>query len=284
MTRALSNACCTAILLGSASVSAGGAAAESLATLPRPFHVIAHRGASAAAPENTLPAFERALALGVVEVELDVQLSSDGVPMLFHDRTLDEKTPLRGRVRDHAAQELTRADVGSWFDRARPGSDRRWAGTTLTTLRAVLEAFGAKLRYHIELKDDLEATPARVVEIVMAAGLEQRVMLTSFSRLQLERARQSAPAIPLCWLLESAHRERIDAAAKAGFAMVAVHASKLTEALVRHAHTRGIQIRAYGVETDAEMHRVLGTGCNGMTIDRPERLVAHLIERMLTPD
>ena len=113
------------ILLGSASFTAGGAAAESLASLPRPFHVIAHRGASAEAPENTLPAFERALALGVVEVELDVQLSRDGVPVLFHDRTLDEKTPLRGPVRDHSAQELTRADVGSWFDRARPGSGRR---------------------------------------------------------------------------------------------------------------------------------------------------------------
>ena len=64
--------------------------------LPRPFHVIAHRGASADAPENTLPAFARALALGVVEVELDVQLSRDGVPVLFHDGTLDAKTPLRG--------------------------------------------------------------------------------------------------------------------------------------------------------------------------------------------
>ena len=147
----------------------------------------------------------------------------------------------------------------------------------------MLEAFGAKLRYHIELKDDLEATPARVVEIVVAAGLEQRVMLTSFSRLQLERARRSAPTIPLCWLLESAHRESIDAAAEAGFAMVGVHASGLTEQLVRHAHARGLQIRAFGVETDAEMHRVLGTGCNGMTLDRPERLVSHLIERMLAP-
>lgn len=273
-----------ALLFGSPFFAAGGAAAEPLSTLPRPFHVIAHRGASAEAPENTLPAFERALALGVVEVELDVQLSRDGVPVLFHDRTLDEKTPLRGPVRSHPAEELARADVGIWFDRTYPGSNRRWAGTTLTTLREVLEAFGARLRYHIELKDDLEATPARVVEIVTAAGLEQRVMLTSFHRAQLDRARRSAPRIPLCWLLDGAHRERIEAAAEAGFAMVGVHASKLTEQLVRHAHSRGLLIRAFGVETDADMQRVLGTGCNGMTIDRPERLVTQVIERLRTPE
>ncbi len=55
---------------------------------PRPFHVIAHRGASAYAPENTLPAFRRALVLGAFEVELDVQLSRDDVVVLFHDATL----------------------------------------------------------------------------------------------------------------------------------------------------------------------------------------------------
>ena len=74
--------------------------------LPVPFRVIAHRGASAYAPENTLPAFERALELGASEVELDVQLSRDGALVLFHDRTLDGKTNLSGAVRDHTADAL----------------------------------------------------------------------------------------------------------------------------------------------------------------------------------
>ncbi len=91
--------------------------------LPVPFRVIAHRGASAYAPENTLPAFERALEVGAAEVELDVQLSRDDVLVLFHDRTLDRKTNLTGRVRDHAADALRGADIGSWFDDQRPGVD-----------------------------------------------------------------------------------------------------------------------------------------------------------------
>lgn len=281
MTRSPAGTIRSALLVGV--VAAAGAAAEPPSPVPRPFHVIAHRGVSAEAPENTLPAFERALEIGVVEVELDAQLSSDGVPVLFHDGTLDTKTPLSGPVRNHAAKDLLGADIGSWFDRTHPDQARRWSGTRLTTLRAVFETFGARLRYHIELKDDLEATPARVIELVAASGLEGRVMLTSFSRAQLERARRSAPAIPVCWLLKPASPERIDEAAGAGFAMVGVDAGELTEPLVRRAHARGLEIRAYGVETDAEIEHALATGCNGMTIDQPQRLVARLLERLLAP-
>jgi glycerophosphoryl diester phosphodiesterase len=258
--------------------------AQTAAPLPRPFHVIAHRGASAVAPENTPPAFEQALALGVVEVELDVQLSSDGVPVLFHDRTLDEKTPLHGPVSAHAAADLQRADIGLWFDRTHPASGRRYAGTTLSTLAAVFATFGTRLHYHVEIKDEQEATPARVVEAVRTAGLEGRVMLTSFSREQLERARKLAPGLPACWLLEHGNPETVTAAAGAGFAMVGVRASELTPELVRLAHARRLEIRAYGVESDAELERALASGCNGMTIDAPERLTARVLERLLSRD
>jgi glycerophosphoryl diester phosphodiesterase len=65
--------------------------------------------------------------------------------------------------------------------------------------------------------------------------------------------------------------------------MVGVDAAELTRALVQRAHARGLEIRAYGVDTDAEIEAALATGCNGMTIDRPQRLVARLLERWLVP-
>jgi glycerophosphoryl diester phosphodiesterase len=268
-----------AALLAHLLLAAGCAAAQSPVPVDRPFHVIAHRGASAEAPENTLPAFARALELGALEVELDVQLSRDGVPILFHDGSLDAKTPLRGRLRDHPAEALTRADIGSWFDRAHPGGVRPWAGTPLTTLEALFERFGSQLRYHIELKDDLDATPGRVIGLVKAAGLEGFVTLTSFHRVQLDRAQRAAPQIPLCWLLKGAGPERIDEAARSGFAMVGVDAAELTEALVRRAHERGLAIRAYSVETDAEIERVFATGSDGLTIDDPRRVLARAAAR-----
>jgi glycerophosphoryl diester phosphodiesterase len=253
--------------------------AEAPLAIPRPFHVIAHRGASAAAPENTLPAFAHALELGVFEVELDVQLSLDSVPVLYHDDTLDEKTALTGRVREHSAADLLRADIGEWFDRTHPGLAARFAGTKLTTLPALFAAFGPKLFYHVELKDDLEQTPERVLAAVAAAGLERRVMLTSFHRAQLERARRIAPGVPACWLLREKPAEQLDAAVQAGFAMVGVRADRLDAEVVRAAHARGLEIRAFGVETsDAAMERALRTGCNGMTLDAPERLVSRVLE------
>ena len=267
------------MLLAGGLLAAAAAAAQSPSKVARPFHVIAHRGVSAEAPENTLPAFARALELGVSEVELDVQLSRDGVAILFHDGTLDAKTPLRGPVRDHPSEVLTRADVGSWFDRTHPGDARRWAGTPLTTLRALFEKFGSQLRYHVELKDDLEATPGRVIQLVAASGLEERVMLTSFHRIQLERAQRASPRIPLCWLLKGASPERIDEAARSGFAMVGVDAAELTEPLVRRAHERGLAIRGYSVETDAEIERVFATGSDGLTIDDPRRVLARAAAR-----
>ena len=272
-----------AILLGAGCLVAADGMAESPAVIPRPFHVIAHRGASAFAPENTLPAFARALEIGVVEVELDVQLSRDSVPVLFHDRTLDAKTPLHGRVQDHLAAELRRADVGLWFDRTHPDQKPRWAGTTLTTLPEVFAAFGSKLHYHVEIKDEHEETPARVLAAISAAGLESRVTLTSFYRAQLERARRRAPDLPLCWLLKHALPESLDAAAGAGIAMVGVRASELDAELVRAAHARGLQIRAFGIESDDDMERALRSGSHGMTLNAPERLVARLLEALRAP-
>jgi len=272
-----------AILLGAGFFVAPDGMAEAPAAIPRPFHVIAHRGASSFAPENTLPAFARALEIGVVEVELDVQLSRDLVPVLFHDRTLDAKTPLRGRVRDHLAAELQRADIGLWFDGTHPDRKPRWAGTTLTTLPELFAAFGSKLHYHVEIKDEHEQTPARVLAAISAAGLESRVTLTSFYRAQLERARRRAPDLPSCWLLEHALPELLDAAAGAGIAMVGVRTSELSAELVLQAHARGLEIRAFRVETDADMERALRSGCNGMTLDAPERLIARLLEALRAP-
>ncbi|HYP17398.1 MAG TPA: glycerophosphodiester phosphodiesterase family protein, partial [Opitutus sp.] len=79
--------------------------------------VFAHRGGSALAPENTIAAFDRGLALGADGLELDVRLSRDGVPMVHHDARLERTTNLRGFVAERTAEELSRADAGWHFRR-----------------------------------------------------------------------------------------------------------------------------------------------------------------------
>ncbi|MEK7278389.1 MAG: glycerophosphodiester phosphodiesterase family protein, partial [Chloroflexota bacterium] len=100
---------------------------------PRTPAVIAHRGASAAAPENTLTAFTSAAALGADAVELDVKLSKDGVPIIMHDPTVDRTTDGRGRVADLTLAALKRLDAGA-------KKDAKFAGERVPTLAEVFEA------------------------------------------------------------------------------------------------------------------------------------------------
>src|SRR5689334_8396777 len=95
--------------------------------------VIAHRGASGTAPENTLPAFRRAEELGADMVELDVQLTRDGHPVVIHDRTLDRTTSGHGAVRRRSLDEISTLDAGAWFGRS-------FAGTRVPRLEEVLSA------------------------------------------------------------------------------------------------------------------------------------------------
>ena len=243
-----------------------------------PFHVIAHRGASAQAPENTLPAFERARALGAVAVELDVQLSRDDVVVLFHDSTLDEKTDLAGPVRSHDATTLLRADIGSWFDARHEGLPGRYAGTSLTTLDALFSRFGAAFHYHVELKSREPELPERVLAHVYAHDLTGRVTLTSFHRDLLERARGLDPALPITWLLREPEDALLDAAVAEEFQMVAFPARVLDAALVRRARARGLLVRAWKVKTPEDMERTIRAGANGMTIDWPDLAIRRLVE------
>jgi glycerophosphoryl diester phosphodiesterase len=261
--------------------------------------VIAHRGASAHAPENTLPAFRRALELGAFEVELDVQLSRDDVLMLFHDSTLDAKTGLEGPVRAHDASALRAAEIGSWFDREHPEMPWKFAGTRLIALEDLFATFGAELYYHVEIKGPEEAIPRLLLERAAAQGLERRVTVTSFSPEQLERVRALDPGIATGLLLGSArrlrkagrlqegpeggaslvalHRHWIDRAARAGFNQVGLRSRDLTREVVTHGHARGLEVRAWGVGTSEDMEHAIQVGSNGMTIDWPERLIRRMV-------
>jgi len=253
----------------------------------RPFRVIAHRGASAYAPENTLPAFRRAVALGADEVELDVQLSADDRLVLFHDATLDAKTDLTGPVRAHTAAALRRANIGAWFDRTHRDAEARFDPTPLVTLEELLEAFGRRLHYHVEIKSEEAALPLVLLETIARHGLGDRVTITSFQRQPLERIRWLAPDVRVGWLVGAADaaalRAAIDRAAQAGFAQLALPARSLSAELVERAQARGLEIRVWGVADLEDARRAIELGSNGLTADWPERVLALLRELERSP-
>lgn len=152
---------------------------------------IAHRGASAAAPANTIAAFEKAAELGADGIELDVQLSADGVPVVIHDATVDATTDGSGRVAEKTLAQLKQLDAGSYFDPA-------FAGERIPTLQEALIAMGSRMLLNIELKDfglfdtGLERATIALVE---QYSLGDRVILSSFNPFSLRRAKRIAPHI-----------------------------------------------------------------------------------------
>ncbi|MCL3789261.1 glycerophosphodiester phosphodiesterase [Actinomyces sp. AC-18-1] len=173
--------------------------------------VLAHRGASALAPENTLAAFRRAAAEGAAWVELDVDVIGDGTVVVIHDSSLDRTTDHRGSYYDLTAADLATIDAGSWF--TAPDGTRPYAGEGLPTLEAALEVVGAAgMGVNIELKS-CEAGAAACRRLVdgVAALLEAHaerspsspVLLSSFNPLLLERMARRRPGTPRALLTEN---------------------------------------------------------------------------------
>ncbi len=264
------------------------------------FRIIAHRGASAHAPENTLPAFEEAIALGAREVELDVRFSADEEIVVFHDDRLDRKTPLHGRVRHYPGSVLRQADIGAWFDRTHPQEARSYAGTCLVGLDEVLAQIGDRVRYHIEMKGFEDLLPLRVLQVIDDHRLRDRVTVTSFSLRPLRQMRRLADDVPLCLLLRdtfdavrsaefrpelegcTAAQVRdywTDQAAASGFQQIGVRAAEVEPRTIARAQDRGLEVRGWGVRDDGELARLYDLGAVGATVDWPGRAIALLEQR-----
>ena len=258
-------------------------APEAPVTLPAyavPFHIIAHRGASAYAPENTLPAFEIAHRLGAFEVELDVMLSADDTVVLFHDAQMSEKTNRTGIVRDYTLTELRETDIGTWFDATHPEVETLYSGTGLISLKTLFEVMGHSLYYHVELKSGDADLPRQTLKVIEEADLGDRVMVTSFRLEQLQRFRALNTTIPIGWLLEGAYLEGIDQAVTEGFQQVGIPARDLTPRNVSMARSRGLEARAWLIQSDPDMKRAIRLGANGMTTNWPDRLIAQMVRDM----
>jgi len=165
--------------------------------------VIAHRGASAHHPENTLPAFRAAWDAGAQWVEADTQPTADGVPVVLHDADLDRTTSGSGPVREHDVRVVHVLDAGSWFRPNAPAGNTTSTGITVPRLSEVLGELTADRRLLLEIKgehtaDEIEA----VLRACRASGRDTRVFLQSFEVAALRSVRTLEPTRPLGLLVE----------------------------------------------------------------------------------
>ncbi len=222
--------------------------------------IIAHRGASAERPENTLAAFRRALALDADGIELDVHLTRDGVPVVFHDATLRRLTGIPGRIARKTWAELRTLRVRG--------------GEPIPRLADVLRLTRGLTVVQIELK----AGPvAPVIRAIRSARATEWVILASFDRRLVAAARDEAPAIPRMLIAEGreAPAALVRHLAACGASGLSVnHRAIRSAAWINHFHARGYAVWTWTVNDPALARRLSDWGVDALLGDDPALLSA----------
>lgn len=236
---------------------------------------IAHRGASAYAPENTRAAFDLAIGMGSAMIETDVQLTRDGELVLIHDDLVDRTSDGAGPVADHTLADLRRLDFGSWFDAAR-------ARQAIVTLPEFWSDYLARIPVCLEIKDPL-ATQALLRFLHSTGYSEDQLHVTSFSWLAAVQAR-AALTTAIGFLSRTFNEDLIDRCARCGFHQVCPPVQLLESGLVGLAHRRGLTVRAWGVRQRSDVDLLFATGADGATTNWPDWILDHpkYVERSTT--
>ncbi len=262
---------------------------------------IAHRGARSLAPENTLPAAAKALALGADLWELDVAVTRDGELVVLHDDTLERTSNVAAVLPDRRPwpvwtftfDELRQLDFGSWFAEKDPFGQIRagavsggelagYQGAVIPTLGEALAFTRAKdWRVNVEIKD-ASGTPGdafvveKVVALVQELDIVDRVILSSFNHDYLKRARAVNAEIVTAALIESAVKDPLALLEVTGAQAYNPPLKDIHEETVRAVRAAGYDVLVWTVNEEDDMRRLIEWGVSGIITDFPQRLNALL--------
>lgn len=235
---------------------------------------IAHRGASAYAPENTIAAFDKAVEQGADAIELDLHLSRDGELVVIHDDTLDRTTDGSGPVHEQSLEELRRLDAGRWFGEV-------FAGQRIPRLDEVLDRFAGKVQLALEIKAGSSVFPGieeKVISALRECAAIDQTAVASFDHYALRRLKEIEPAIRTAALLVG---RPVSLSALAGPAKadgLALEASFVTKTEVEACRASGLQLVVWVVNDPAQMRHFIKLGVDGIITDRPDLLRLALSE------
>jgi len=235
--------------------------------------IVAHRGASATHPENTLLAFDAAVAAGADLVEFDVRLTRDGVPVVMHDAHLSRRTDGEGFVHERSLAEIKRLDASH-------GAGER---AEVPTLRETLELLTGRAGVDIEIKNmpgepdfdsPLEAAARATLRELEATSFEGEVVVTSFNWLSIELVREADPGIPTGFLTVSAidPRAALVYARTSGHAFVLPQVAAVIEsgaAFVAEAHADGVRVGTWTVDDSKEIDQLFAMGVDAVATNDP---------------
>lgn len=255
--------------------------------LPRPNadggpYVIAHRGISGRAPENTASAFKLALQnSGIAMIELDVRTSREGEVIVLHDRTLQRTTTGNGAARNYSLSELKQFDAGSWFHSS-------FSEERIPTLAEILRLVRGRMWVNIELKGDFflrdpEAFAQAVVQTVRREQMEEFVLYSSFTHDLLARVKRMDPHAKT-GVIYNIYRDfgRLPnkLARRVGASVFVCAKHELRRSMIRDARQHDIALYVYTLNSIQDARRITKLGVDGIISDTADEIVKALDPRL----
>ncbi|SDF64483.1 glycerophosphoryl diester phosphodiesterase [Fontibacillus panacisegetis] len=216
-------------------------------------YCVAHRGYSGKAPENTMSAINLAMQEPYVKwVEVDIQLSKDGIPFLIHDYTLNRTTNGRGPVKDKTWDELSQLDAGRWYSKS-------FIGERLVRLDDFLDKIKGRLRANIEIKTQGNLYPnieEKVISAVKQHRMEHEVVLTSFEPRVLAKVKEISCKIRTGLIIDSKPKDLLLRLQMLKCSFLSINYRHLNSELAEKAIRRGIEVMAWTVDDVRRIKRV----------------------------
>lgn len=233
-------------------------------SLSQSTSIIAHRGASSIAPENTLTAFQKAIEIGADYFELDVRASKDDSLMIMHDSIIDRTTNGSGKFKNFTYSQLKSFDAGSWF--AKEFSDEK-----IPTLREALSlALANNVKVCVDIKDYTKTS--KIIQLIFEMEAQEKTKILCFSLDILSTVKQLAPTIPVCYMQGSINEEHIGSLKDIGGEIV-ISGLEGSKSMIEYAHTQGLSYWIWTVNHINDMKSLMNKGVDGFMTDYPQRMI-----------
>ncbi|EJS07896.1 glycerophosphodiester phosphodiesterase [Bacillus sp. MYb56] len=240
---------------------------------------IAHRGASAYAPEHTLEAYQLGQQLKGDYIEIDLQMTKDGHLVAMHDEALNRTTNGTGFVKDHTLDEIKQLNAGSFFNKKHPNlAKKEFEDTKVPILEEIIETFGHNANYYIETKspDEYPGMEEKLLEIINHYQINDKVIIQSFSEESLRKIHSLNDNIPLVQLLSYKKAVQLTDSEiekyKTYCIGLGMNYKYIDAAYVKKIKNYGLEVHPFTVNNEKDMKKLLSWGIDGMFTNYPDRL------------
>ncbi|PEK49747.1 glycerophosphodiester phosphodiesterase [Bacillus toyonensis] len=240
---------------------------------------IAHRGASAYAPEHTIAAYKLGQQLKGDYIEIDLQMTKDGHLLAMHDETVNRTTNGKGLVKEHTLEEMKQLNVGSFFNEKYPNfAKKEFENAKVPTLKEIIEMFGHNANYYIETKspDEYPGMEEKLLEIIKYYQISDKVIIQSFSEESLQKIHSLHANIPLVQLLSYKKAVQLNELEiekyKTYCIGLGMNYKYIDSAYVKKIKKHGLEVHPFTVDNEKDMKKLLSWGVDGMFTNYPDRL------------